>query len=93
MHDFLDALIPVGLIGAVIALLWFAVTAGIEERKRWEAFRVAHECRVVERVPGTAHPVVTTGVSANGQVVTSVGVATTPARTAWLCNDGVTYWR
>lgn len=61
--------------------------------ERWEAFRVENECRVVERVPSSVVPVIGTGVGPNGQVVTTFGVGTTPARTAWLCKDGVTYWR
>lgn len=90
---FLEVIVPIGLILAILAFVTFIAHAAKRDAERWEAFRVANECRVVAHVPGDAVPVVSTGVGPNGQVVTTFGVATTPARTAWLCKDGVTYWR
>jgi len=93
VDTFLEVIVPIGLILAVLAFIAFMLHAAQRDAERWEAFRVANECRVVERVPSSVVPVIGTGVGPNGQVVTTFGVGTTPARTAWLCKDGVTYWR
>lgn len=73
------------------------VKQSAEERKRWEAFKVNHECVIVERKDGHTNvsTAVSTGVSANGTPTTVVTpiVTSTPSQTAWECNDGVIYWR
>lgn len=87
-----------GLLAAMIAgLAWLAVTAAIAEQREWDAFAASHECRIVERAQGTT--TVSTGfgtaVGSNGNVavVPVTAVSSAPARAAYLCNDGVTYWR
>lgn len=72
----------VGLIAAVV----FAV---YHSEQKWQDFKVAHDCKPVAYIKGDV--VNTVGVGSNGQITN--GVATTPDKTGWLCNDGVTYFR
>lgn len=79
---------------AVLAGLFFVLAVGavalciygaVAEGRAWEEFAAAHDCKVTGRITGD----VVTGFSSNGSVVT----AATPDKTAYTCNDGVTYWR
>lgn len=71
---------------AIIPLL---IWATVEESKQWAAFSVAHECKVVGSMSGSTSTGV--GFTPNGQVTTVI--TTTPGKTAYACNDGMTYWR
>ncbi len=78
---------------SLIVLLAYAIYSIAEDSKKWESFKVDHNCKIVEKVRG--HLAIGTGVGMmpngrTGAVITTVG---TPGKTAWLCNDGVTYWR
>jgi len=78
----------IGLVTVVILLLIGLGYAAIEENKQWEAFKIAHDCRVVGKQKGH----VSTGYVSTGNgggVVTTVS----PDKTGWECNEGVTYWR
>lgn len=70
---------------AAAAALALVVYAAIAESRQWEEFSAAHDCKVTGRMSGD----VVSGVSSNGSAVTAV----TPDKTAYTCNDGVTYWR
>lgn len=59
------------------------------EAEAWQRFSIEHQCRVVGKMSGDV--VIGTGVTANGQVTTTVGV--TGDKTGYICNDGVIYWR
>jgi hypothetical protein len=48
---------------------------------------------VVGRMSGSTQTGVGYGVTANGQFGTVVTTTSTPSKTGYLCNDGVTYWR
>lgn len=84
-----DHKVEIGAGFLVAAVVVLAVGIALAESRKWEAFKVAHECRVVGQMSGS----VTTGVgiAASGQIATVIG--STPGKTGWLCNDGVTYWR
>ena len=70
---------------ALIALLVWAAIVGARE---WEAFKIAHGCRVVAQVaPSTAVGWDYSSKSGGAVVVTS------PGKTGWLCDDAVTYYR
>lgn len=78
---------------ALLLLFWFAVRASIVEQGKWEAFSAAHNCKVVGRVDGSASTVLAPVVGSNGGSGVGVGTATTPGKTGYLCDDGITYWR
>jgi hypothetical protein len=76
-------------VAAAIALFVFLVNEAIDSAARWEAFAAQHECKVVGKVSGSTsvgHDITASGKF--GTVITS-----TPGKTGYLCNDGVTYWR
>jgi len=72
-----------------VALIVVSIWALIESERQWKLFAAAHECRVVAKVSGDTFN--TFSVDSKGNPV--VGIATTPDKTGWLCNDGVTYYR
>lgn len=83
-----------GLVVCLCALSMTAITTGavcaaIQSERDWAVFSQLHECVRVGHMSGSAFT--TVGVGANGGV--AVGVGSTPDKTGWKCNDGVTYWR
>ncbi len=76
----------------LIGIIIVAVVGGMamyHEAKQWEQFKIDHACVVVEKISPTTNLVTT--VSSDGN--THFGTVSDPGKTAWKCNDGVTYWR
>lgn len=69
------------------------IYASIQDQKRWQAFAQAHNCKVVAKEQGHTSTGVGYGVTASGNTGTVVTTTHTPGKTAWLCDDGITYWR
>lgn len=70
-------------------LLYFVHQESKRERAEWEQFKVAHICRKVSYEGSRSMPV--SGFDSKGNATfSSVYV---PARTGWLCDDGITYVR
>lgn len=74
---------------AVVGLIGLIFYAASVESKEWEAFRVSHNCVITEKSRGTYSTGL--GVLSNGKSGTITTY--TPGKTAWACDDGVTYWR
>lgn len=70
----------------VIALFCFAVYGAHVEQKKWEQFKVEHECREAGYIDGDEHTGF--GVGSNGDV--TVITTTTPRKTRWVCDGGDT---
>ena len=81
------------LMVVLVAMIPLTIYAMHEEAKEWAAFAEAHDCKVVGRMSGTTSTGLGVGVMPNGQVGTVMTTSTTPSKTAYACNDGVTYWR
>jgi hypothetical protein len=81
------------LLCACFAMVPLLIWAAIVEGKEWEAFAAAHDCKVIGRMSGSSSTGVGFGVMANGQTGTVITTSTTPPKTGYACNDGVTYWR
>ena len=70
-----------------------AIVAIDKDNKEWAVFAKEQDCKVVQRID----PIVAygTGVmvspSGTASVITIPNV--TPSKVAFLCNDGITYWR
>ena len=77
------AVLLLGLLGGMLAACY------TPKPDEWPAFKAAHNCKVIAKRDGHSNNGVgfTTGGSA--AVVTSQ----TPDQTAYLCDDGVTYWK
>ncbi|OAT35738.1 hypothetical protein M988_4435 [Hafnia paralvei ATCC 29927] len=65
------------------------VVYAVNESKEWDDFKQQHNCKVVQKVQGDINTGV--GITASGKM----GVIITPEsdKTAYYCDDGVTYWR
>lgn len=81
------------LLGGAVAVSAGLIAGGIylmqRESEEWATFKDAHKCTAVGKISGDM--VTGFGVSANGQAVVTVG--STPSKTGWLCDDGITYYR
>ncbi|HXI41604.1 MAG TPA: hypothetical protein VNH83_16600 [Bryobacteraceae bacterium] len=89
--DWEDTWPILALIAAAIALLILIGRLAINDQARWNRFAASHACHVVERMSGDAATTVAPIVGGNGGV--AVGIAVTPDKTAYLCDDGIKYWR
>lgn len=81
------------LIIFVFALILLAIRGSIVEQREWEVFASAHECKIVGRMRGDTQTGIGVGITPNGQMGTVVTTSSTPDKTGYACNDGVTYWR
>lgn len=82
------------IVGFLIVGLVFMFVLKLEasQRAEWEAYKEANRCTKVGHMTGDTHVGIAT-TTVNGQVSVSPVVTTTPDKTGWLCEDGVTYWR
>lgn len=77
------------IISAIVVLLILVIYLAVQEQRVWNQYIVDHACKVVGREKG--HSSVGYGLMTNGTMGTVV--TSTPSKTGWLCDDGVTYWR
>lgn len=85
LYNIAPAVVAVLLAAALVGLIALCINGMYAEEARWAEFAAAHDCKVTGRMSGD----VVSGTSSNGSVI----VASTPDKTAYTCNDGVTYWR
>jgi hypothetical protein len=76
-----------------IGVVLLALSQARQEKRAWEAFAKSHDCRVVERRKGDVDTTVAPIFDNKGGVSFATAVTSTPDKTAYLCNDGVKYWR
>ena len=88
IRDFLD-LLPWWAWAAVVALFALIVFAAVAEANAWSEFAATHKCRVVGQTSGSYSTGYGVGFNGQGAMVTTY----TPGKTAYACDDGVTYWR
>jgi len=84
----MDTLWPF-VLGAL--LLGAAFLALHMDVRQWEAFKREHSCQVVGYMTGDIFTTVGPAIGSNGGV--AVGIGSTPSKTGWKCDDGMTYWR
>lgn len=75
-------------IPALFVLMVFLI---VVDANQWEEFRTKHNCKKVGHMRGDVFT--TVGPSIGGQGGVAIGVGSTPDKTGWLCDDGMTYWR
>jgi len=78
------------LLGCVVAL-WFLISAIAKEEAAWELFAVEHECRIVAHKQGETNIGVGPTFGSGGG--TTIITTSSSDQSAWLCDDGITYWR
>lgn len=74
-----------GSVVLLLALIWYAFS---EERK-WREFAAENNCKIVEQLAGSTD----LGLSPAAAERMNTVVLVSPSTTAYLCDDGVTYWR
>jgi len=90
--DLIERLLVLAIVLAVL-LIPISIYAAIEEDREWQEFSAAHDCKVISKEKGHLSTGVGYGMAANGQFGAIVTTSSTPDKTAYSCNDGVTYWR
>ncbi|MFO3777826.1 hypothetical protein [Serratia marcescens] len=89
MKEFFKVLTFIGVTSVFGILFALLVLGAAAESREWEKFKVEHNCRVTGKMSGDTN--VGYGVSTSGNSVTTIN--TTPDKTGWTCDDGVTYWK
>jgi hypothetical protein len=72
-----------------VTLVCVTIYLVIKRENEWEVFKASHACAKTAVIQAEVFN--TLAVGPNGQV--QVGVGTTPMKTGWTCNDGITYYR
>lgn len=80
------------IVVGVVVFSIFAYRADVREREQWERFKVVHKCRIVARMEGSSETSLAPTINGNGAGFSLV-TTQIPGKVAWLCDDGVTYWR
>jgi hypothetical protein len=88
MLDIEDLIIP-GCALAIFVIGAAAIWAAFAEQQQWDAFAAAHQCKKVGEISSSTS--IGVGIGTDGK--TSFVPITTPGKTGFACNDGVTYWR
>ena len=60
-----------------------------DEREAWALFAAEHSCRVVGKQSGTTSIMILPNATSG----TTLIPITSPGKTGYACDDGVTYWR
>ncbi len=89
MNFIRDCWLPILLTLLLFAGFGFLVYAMVKDDQRFALFALEHHCKVVGRMSGDV--AVGNVVSSNGSV--GIVVTSTPDKTGYACDDGVTYWR
>lgn len=81
------------LVSALIGLVFLSAKYSAQEQAQWVEFAKQQNCRIVERKQAQTASGIGVGFNSSGGTTVMPVSATTPAQAAWLCDDGVTYWR
>lgn len=85
----LDDWVVLGLLALFVTGVALVVWAIVVDWRQWDSFRTEHHCAEVAQISGDVFNTIVT--DSKGTV--TVGIGTTPSKTGWLCDDGVTYYR
>lgn len=77
----------------LVLLLPTAIYGSIKKQEQWDVFATTHACKKVGEMSGSTQTGVGFGMMATGQMGAVITTTSTPSKTGWLCDDGVTYWR
>lgn len=77
------------LVVLAVLMIPLFIWASIADAISWNEFQVKHDCVKVAETRGEIFN--TYGIDSKGGL--TVGIGSTSSKTAYKCNDGVTYWR
>lgn len=82
-----------------IAMIWILllcaaiVFLGQKKKEEWELFKEEHDCKVVGKMDGEFDSGIGMTVNADGNIEPTLVMESSPNKTGWLCDDGITYWK
>lgn len=91
----MDKLFVTVVTGFIILLAGLFYTVYHYEMKaqgEFKKFIAAHDCKITSYMSGSSSTSAVPVVTTNGQIGIGINTVTIPAKEAWSCNDGVTYW-
>lgn len=88
-----ERLIEAIVIVAILASIGYVVYLAMQDSEQWEEFKSAHQCKIVGEIAGDVAVGTGVGLAPNGQIVVATTTTSTPGKTGWKCDDGVTYWK
>jgi hypothetical protein len=92
-YDLLEFLLLITLSLLAVIVITSLLTDA-DDNEKWETFKRTHSCKVIVRISGDTQLGIGYGIAVNGQqMVIVLTPNTTPDKTGWICDDGVTYWR
>jgi hypothetical protein len=78
-------------IGCGFGMASMIIIGAIVAENKWDNFSAQHNCRIVGKRSGDIQTTVAPIIGGNGGI--AIGVSTTTEKTAYACDDGITYWR
>lgn len=81
------------LMVSIFLLVPIVIYGSIKEAEAWEEFSSTHACKKIGYMSGSVQTGVGVGIMTNGQIGAVVTTNNIHSKTAWFCNDGITYWR
>lgn len=78
------------LMGGFAVLMMFMMAPPSAKAEPWTEFSAKHHCKITEKRQGHSNGGI--GLTTSGNAGVLLG-EDTPDQTAYLCDDGVTYWR
>ena len=82
-----NPIIPCILLAVILCTV--VVVATYYEHQQWSDFAKEHHCKLTQVANGEVNTGF--GMTTNGNLATVI--TTSPRKKAYLCNDGITYWR
>lgn len=73
----------------LVAIVVLVGYAAYKEQQEWKKFSAEHNCKIISKVKGSTQ--IATVMTSDGKLATIP--QNEPDKTAYLCDDGVTYWR
>ena len=73
----------------VVTILGLSIGFSIKDSNTWKQFKINHNCEITQVKDSTSSTGI--GIGIDGQVGTLL--INTPKQNAWLCDDGIIYWK
>lgn len=93
MNDDVLLKVATGILATAMVGVVYIGYLAVESSQKWENFKETHECKVISQMSGTTTLSSGVVIATNGRVNPIIVTNVSAGKTAYLCNDGVTYWR
>lgn len=93
MNDDTMLKVATGILATAIVGVVYVSYLAVDSSQKWESFKETHECKIVSQMSGSTSFSSGVAIGANGRVNPIIVTNVTAGKTAYVCNDGITYWR